>query len=391
MNGRLFAFVLLSVLLLATRADAQQIKLKVNLQAPASNPYYGVSLVRFKDEVEGRSKDAISIEIFDNGALYHDEDVVTALSSGAIDIGIAAAHNFALKIPAVALLDQPFLFNYRDLMRAAASPGRELRQLIDEAILDGIGVRVLWWQSLGENVFFTKGTDVADPERVKNQTVATTGRTLGQFVGWCGANPTVVRVESLRPVLKDGLADMALVSLEELEGQQLWSLADTITRTAHAPIELLLGVNERTWQSLSPAHRVLISEVAKGVERETRERALELERRAYRLASVKGIKVKELTPDQVADWRACSAEMLAAYMEKNGELAQRLMAAYRKLRSDPCCMAPPSGSRRLHAALSSGCGCFTPPAAAPWRHPPRRPASPPSRRSDAGSPRRTRA
>jgi hypothetical protein len=52
--------------------------------------------------------------------------------------------------------------------------------------------------------------------------------------------------------------------------------------------------------------------------------------------------IRELTPDQVAEWRACSADMLARYMEANGELAAKLMAAYAKLRTDPCCMAGPS-------------------------------------------------
>jgi hypothetical protein len=53
------------------------------------------------------------------------------------------------------------------------------------------------------------------------------------------------------------------------------------------------------------------------------------------------LQIQHLTHDQVAEWRACSAEMLAEYMEANGELAQRLMAAYGKLRTDPCCTTGP--------------------------------------------------
>jgi hypothetical protein len=33
--------------------------------------------------------------------------------------------------------------------------------------------------------------------------------------------------------------------------------------------------------------------------------------------------------------------MLADYMEKNGDLARRLMAAYGRLRTDPCCTVGP--------------------------------------------------
>lgn len=33
--------------------------------------------------------------------------------------------------------------------------------------------------------------------------------------------------------------------------------------------------------------------------------------------------------------------LLAEHMERNGELARRLMAAYAKLRTNPCCTARP--------------------------------------------------
>jgi hypothetical protein len=62
------------------------------------------------------------------------------------------------------------------------------------------------------------------------------------------------------------------------------------------------------------------------------------------LADSKNVKLIELTADQVADWRACSAGMLADFMDKNGEGAHKLMAAYRKLRTDPCCSAMPGGN-----------------------------------------------
>jgi hypothetical protein len=66
------------------------------------------------------------------------------------------------------------------------------------------------------------------------------------------------------------------------------------------------------------------------------------EARANDFAKKRRINLRPLTPDQVADWRACSAGMLADYVEKNGEGAQKLMAAYAKLRLDPCCSAAPA-------------------------------------------------
>jgi hypothetical protein len=36
--------------------------------------------------------------------------------------------------------------------------------------------------------------------------------------------------------------------------------------------------------------------------------------------------------------------MLADYLNKAGPMGERLMAAYRKLRANPCCTAPPQES-----------------------------------------------
>ena len=63
-------------------------------------------------------------------------------------------------------------------------------------------------------------------------------------------------------------------------------------------------------------------------------------------------------PDTIAKWiqarmevqdralielvEEASADMLATYMERNGELARKLMDAYGKLRTDPCCTAGPT-------------------------------------------------
>src|SRR5215470_2449681 len=79
-------------------ADAQQVKLRVTLQVAASEPYLGVPLVRFKEEVEKPSDGAISVEIFDNGQLYIDTEVVDAVSSGALDMGGAGSYQFSKTI-----------------------------------------------------------------------------------------------------------------------------------------------------------------------------------------------------------------------------------------------------------------------------------------------------
>lgn len=104
--------VLLAALLLpADAAPARQAKLRDTLQGPITHPFYGATMTRFKQEVERISENGIAIEIFDKSRLYTDSQVVAAVSSGAIEIGITASHEFAIRVLAVRVLEQRFLFN----------------------------------------------------------------------------------------------------------------------------------------------------------------------------------------------------------------------------------------------------------------------------------------
>ena len=50
---------------------------------------------------------------------------------------------------------------------------------------------------------------------------------------------------------------MGVAGRPALEGRGLWKVTETITRTAHVRLEVLLAINEKTWESLSPDHRAV--------------------------------------------------------------------------------------------------------------------------------------
>jgi C4-dicarboxylate-binding protein DctP len=325
-------------------ADAQHVKLRATLQVALSEPYLGVPLVQFKEEVERRSANAISIQIYDKGQLYIDTQVVDAIASGAIELGVAGTYQFAKKIPDISIVEQPFLLNFEALLRAAVAPDSEIRKMIDATVLQATGVRVLWWQAAGTSVFFTKGQDAADPQAIMGKRVRVFSQITAQMTKACGGMPTVISTSKMHDAMRDGTVDLAMGSITSVEPRELWKVADTITMSHHVPIEFMLLINERTWRSLSAVHQAIIAEAARDVERATRERVAEIEREAYAFAQTKGMQLRALTSDQVAEWRACSADVLIDYMGLNSELSRQLMAAYGRLRSLPCCTSAPSSA-----------------------------------------------
>jgi C4-dicarboxylate-binding protein DctP len=246
-------------------------------------------------------------------------------------------------LPAADIIEQPFLFNFEALTHAAASPERELRQLLDKAILEAVGVRVLWWQTGGNHVLFGKGLNVADPERMRNKRVRVYSESMASMIRLCGGTPQILSITKVLDAFKDGAIDVAMTGVLSAETRDLWKVSDTITRTDHASMEWLVIMNEKSWQALTDRQRAVIQAAAERAERDVREKSAKLEEKSWEWARNKGMKVYDLTPDQVAEWRACSADVLEAYMNREGELIRQLLGAYGKLRTDPCCNAAPAG------------------------------------------------
>jgi C4-dicarboxylate-binding protein DctP len=333
-----FAFMVV----LPFAAEGQQTKLRATLQLPATDALLGKSLVRLKEDVEKRSNGEVSIEIFDRGKLYIDDQTVGAVETGAIEMGVAGLNQFAKRIPAIDIMEQPFLFNFEELVRATASPDSEMRRLIDKAILDTVGVRVLWWQSVGNQIFVAKGTTTTEPDRIRNRRVRVFSPTHAEFVKQCGGMPVMVSANKTPDAFQSRDIEMATGASSLIANRQLWTVTDTITRTLHAPIEFFLIVNEKVWQSLPESHRSILAEAARKEEQRSRQNVTEIEAGLYKDFREKGMTVHELTPDQVSDWRACSAAIVENYLHNNAELARQLMAAYGKLRTNPCCSAGPA-------------------------------------------------
>jgi C4-dicarboxylate-binding protein DctP len=344
MMTRWLCLALALALVGAGATAAEPVTLRVTLQIATSNEMLGSSMVHFKQEVEKLSKGALRIEIFDRGKLYIDDQVVDAVKSGAIEMGLAGINQIARRLPAADIMEQPFLFNFEALMRAATGPESELRKLLDKAVLDRIGVRVLWWQTAGPQLFLSKGVDLTDPSRLKGRRVRVYSETMARFTRLCGGTPQILSVTKAADAVRQGAIDVIMTAAIAVETRDFWKVTDTITRTDHAGIEFLLIVNTEVWEGLSDAHKAVVRQAAATAERAIRSKAAALEEKAYIYARSKGMRVYELTPDHVAEWRACSSQVLDDYMSGGGELVRKLLAAYGKLRTDPCCSAGPAGT-----------------------------------------------
>ena len=258
--------------------------------------------------------------------------------------GLLPADQLVEKVPAIAILQQPFVFNFSALVKAAADPDKEMRPLIDQAILQATGSRVLLWAPFGSTVMLSRQRPTLHPSDIANQKVRVLGKTHGAFIQQCGGVSAIIPAGDQIAAMQDGRADMLMTGVTGVPARHLWKVTDTITRTEHATLEMLVIVKESVWQSLTDRHRAILGEVAQKVDRKLHDDIAEIEETDYRFSREKGMTIHALTPDQVVEWRACSAPVIEDFMTNAGVLGNRLMDAYGKLRLDPCCSAGPEGA-----------------------------------------------
>ena len=334
---------LLLLLGFARPSLAEPVRLRLSFQLPMSGTL-GANLVRFKETVERDTGNAIKIEILHGANALPDRTVANSVMAGELEMAVANSVTLVDKVKGVDVLSLPFLFNSNVFLRAMLDPVRQSRRLLDDAILEKTGARLLMWQPYGTNVFFSKGRPAARPSDIAAKRIRASGQIDLEFGRVCGGAPELIAAGKQYEAMKMGQIDMAMTAAENVSARNFWEISDTVTRTNHSTVMLLLLINERVWQSLSPAHRDAISTAASNAERELWDGLLLRDEEAYAFARAKGMNVVELSSFDLAEWRACSAPVVESFMAASGQLGQQLLKQYGVMRTEPCCNPAPDSS-----------------------------------------------
>jgi len=315
------------VTLLSQGAFAET-KLRISLQLPIKH-HLGQNLLDFKKEVEKESGGSLKIEIYPSAQLYKDKEVPQAVSSGAIEMGVASVTRFAGTIPAVDIFYVPFMFDSAEKVKKATAAGSPIRGPLDEAILK-TGARPLWWQAFGGAILLSKKDPIKMPEDMKGKKVRVFGKTLGEFVKALGGAPTLMSGSKQFLAYQRGTVDAGMTGLTTIPSRKLYQVMDYVTLTNHADIEFLVLINEKVWQGLTDKERAIISKAGKRVEGKLRDKMAKLEQDALDFTKTK-MKVIELSDDERAAWKKASSSVVDTYMKNAGDLGKQLVEAANKL------------------------------------------------------------
>jgi C4-dicarboxylate-binding protein DctP len=281
-------------------------------------------------------------------ALVEDSKVIQAVASGQVEMGGSRLGHFADAVPAIGIFLLPFMFNMLPVQDAALQPESTFRRLLDQAVLKKTGARVLWWSPFGTSVLMSTSVPITSPAALVGKTVRTYDKISATLVKSCGGIPVYLGGTEQYDGYKTGKAVVGQAGITFVVARNLWDVLDALANTRHFADGMLILINDAIWRSLLPDHQRLLREAADEAQKAI---LVDLQRReseGYALAAKNGMKIHEITPDEVAEWRVCSGPVLEAFMSASGELGQRLMQAYGQLRTQPCCSDGTSGVFARH-------------------------------------------
>ena len=223
--------------------------------------HYGLAASVLADEVAKRSGGRFRVEIFPDGVLGGEREMVVGAQLGTVDMVIVSTGPVGSFVPATLITDIPFLFpDYAHARAALDGPiGQEIL-----AEFPAHGLIALAWGENGFRHITTALRPVSRPEDLAGLKLRTMQNSVHmRAFATLGAKPMPMPTPNVYAALQSHIVDgeenpvPVILDLKFAEVQRYLSL------TGHAYSPALVLAAPRLWQSLNEADRALLKDAAK--------------------------------------------------------------------------------------------------------------------------------
>ncbi|QBP42625.1 C4-dicarboxylate TRAP transporter substrate-binding protein [Paenisporosarcina antarctica] len=212
--------------------------LKLGTALAETDPIYQ-GLVEFKENVAEKTDNKVNIEIFGNGSLGDDKDIIEQAKVGTNVAVIVDAGRLAEMVPQMGILSAPYLVDSFDEANQVVQS--ELFKGWEEELSENHNLQVLsfnWYQ--GERHLLTN-KEIKTPADLKGLQLRTPGAAVWtETITAMGASPAGMAFSEVYPGIQQGVIDGAEAQHPATYGANLHEVVDYITKTAH--FQLVTGI-----------------------------------------------------------------------------------------------------------------------------------------------------
>lgn len=218
-----------------------------------------VGSLKFKEILEKKSKGSIKVEVFPNGQMGQNRELIESMQAGVLEAGLPALPALGGFTDATKVFDLLYLFNNRkEAERVLDGPvGKKVAQAVEKS-----GVKILAWWSQGfrestTNRKFTK------PGELKGLKIRVMDNPL-HIEAWntLGASAIPMAFSEVLTSLQQGVLDAQENPYQNIVQSGFDKVQKYIIETGHLYGPLPLVFSLKIWNSLTPEQQKMLQEAA---------------------------------------------------------------------------------------------------------------------------------
>jgi len=221
----------------------------------------------FKSLVESSSNGEIEVQLFPNGQLGKDNEVIEQVSAGIVEATISSAGGIAQVYPLVGVFDIPFAFPNIGVASRVISKESDFGKTFIADMEDETDMKVLGLIDSGGFFAFTNSkrpiTSIEDMEDLRIRTM--TLPTHEAMISSLGGQPTALPWAEVYTALQTGVADGQMNPVPIIAFAKFDEVQKYLSITNHVITPYVWLMNGEFYAGLSEEHRTLVdwaSEVA---------------------------------------------------------------------------------------------------------------------------------
>ncbi len=247
-----------SIALAATSLSAET-RLKFGHPAPETDLSHEMALM-FAEKVKAATNGSVTIDVFPNGQLGSDSQLIDGVRSGIIDFELSGLNNFTGMVPEAGAFTLPFMFPSREVAYKVldGDVGQSVFTDLEEFGLKGLGYPENGYRNITTN----KGPVRVPADLAGVQMRVNNSRALNDLFAELDANPQQIPVSELYTALETGVVNAQDHPIWVVRAFKFYEVQKYLSLSQHAYSALTLVMNLDRFNSLTEDEQNAITAAA---------------------------------------------------------------------------------------------------------------------------------
>ena len=275
------------------------------------------ALYLFEERLEEETAGSIDVEVYTNSVIGGDREVFEGMQLNTIQGASMSTGPIAQFADEFNVFELPFLFaDEEEAYRVLdGEVGERLLAELDEQNVVGLNYWENGFRMLSNNVREIKTVD--DVKGIDIRTLENEWHM--ELWSELGANPTPMNYGELYIGLEQGTVDAQENPVGNVVNSHFYEVQDHLTVTNHIYNASPFMVSKPFWESLTKEEQAAVERVADEVQKEQRKMNQEEVKDSYAIVEEKGMKITELSEEELERFREATRPVREKYIAKYGD------------------------------------------------------------------------